>query len=197
MMITMQKVESSNVEAIGWRADEKFAGSIKEGEADTGTLRVLFKGGSAYDYMSVTRELFENLMTAKSIGSYIHRYIKPDYKASHADVEIARMGIEEVGDTFVWEVLVPSADNDGKVFSNEYHEEWDTMVRDVAMGRKGSGLTERMWIDKGEIQELIPTRIMCTRQQFDRILDFTLIHYDQKQVIGYKISDEVIIKKAM
>jgi hypothetical protein len=62
----MQPVKSSNVEAIGY---------------DSGTLRVKYHKGSAYDYAGVTPLHWAQMQTTPSIGSYIARHIKPHFQA--------------------------------------------------------------------------------------------------------------------
>ena len=58
------KVKSSNIDSIGWSAN---------------ILRVLFSHGTAYDYLNVEKELYEELMEADSKGSFFNRYIKVNY----------------------------------------------------------------------------------------------------------------------
>jgi KTSC domain len=36
---------------------------------NSGTLRIIFRSGSAYDYTGISRELFEQLATAESVGT--------------------------------------------------------------------------------------------------------------------------------
>jgi len=64
-MVDMQYVESSNVEQIGY-------------DADAMELHVTFKKGSiTYVYEAVPKELYEALLAAASIGSFLNREIKP------------------------------------------------------------------------------------------------------------------------
>jgi hypothetical protein len=41
---------------------------------------------------------------------------------------------------------------------------------------------------------MIPCRIICTKEQINKIVDFTLVHYDQEAILAYKISSVVILK---
>lgn len=57
-------VESSNIDAIGW---------------ENNVLRVLFKSGNSFDYLNVSKEIFEEMLKAESKGSFFHRKIKSNY----------------------------------------------------------------------------------------------------------------------
>lgn len=46
---------------------------------ENSSLLVYFKGGSVYRYNEVPFEEYENLLHAKSVGSYLHRSIKGSY----------------------------------------------------------------------------------------------------------------------
>lgn len=60
----MVKVESSNVESIGY-------------DEETQVLRVQFKGGGKpYDYTPVSREEYQSALSAASVGGYINANIK-------------------------------------------------------------------------------------------------------------------------
>lgn len=68
-------VVSSNVKAIGWEAnvmtmDSGYAKDI---------LRIEFTSGLVYDYLNVSKEVFNELMEAESKGSYIYRKIRNRY----------------------------------------------------------------------------------------------------------------------
>ena len=41
---------------------------------------------------------------------------------------------------------------------------------------------------------MIPCRIICTKEQIIKIIDFTIQHYDQEAVLAFKISDDVIMR---
>ena len=38
---------------------------------------------------------------------------------------------------------------------------------------------------------MIPVRIYCTEYQIDKIIEFTMVHYDQEAILAYRISDKV------
>lgn len=62
----MQPVSSSNIEAIGYDAENQ-------------TVYVQFLNGSTYAYKGVPEHEFENLRTASSVGSYLNRNYKNIY----------------------------------------------------------------------------------------------------------------------
>jgi len=62
----MHPVSSSNIEAIGYDAENE-------------TVYVRFLNGSTYAYKGVPEHEFENLRTAPSVGSYLNRNYKNVY----------------------------------------------------------------------------------------------------------------------
>lgn len=69
--IPTEKVESSNIEEIGYHRA-------------TSTLRIIFQGNRAYDYPMVPEPEFKKLMAAESKGKFFNSRIKPMY--AHATV---------------------------------------------------------------------------------------------------------------
>lgn len=65
----MQMVDSSNVEAVGY-------------DADNSAVYVRFLSGDTYVYSGVDQGTFEGLLNADSVGSYLNRVIKPHYEYS-------------------------------------------------------------------------------------------------------------------
>ncbi len=65
--ITMSGVKSSQIAEIGHDGD---------------TLAVRFKHGGTYHYHGVSADEYEKLKRAESIGSYLHKHIKPKFKFS-------------------------------------------------------------------------------------------------------------------
>lgn len=62
----MTQVQSSNVEAIGYDADQS-------------ELYVRFASGDTYIYLTVDPSLYEGLLSAASVG----RYLNDNVKSSH------------------------------------------------------------------------------------------------------------------
>lgn len=63
-----RKVKSSNIKSIGYDIDEKL-------------LEVEFHTGAIYRYDNVPNRTYTNLMNAKSIGTALHKIIRPRFKA--------------------------------------------------------------------------------------------------------------------
>ena len=63
--IAMQAIKSSQIESIGHHGD---------------TLAVKFKHGGEYRYHGVSADDFQKLQKAESIGSHLHKHIKPNFK---------------------------------------------------------------------------------------------------------------------
>ena len=68
-MVERTPVSSSNVRSVGH--DEK-----------TNTLAIEFKDGSVYHYHDVPKDVHEGLISAKSVGGFVHSQIKGNYKHS-------------------------------------------------------------------------------------------------------------------
>lgn len=96
----------------------------------------------------------------------------------------------------IYEILVPASNRKEK-FSYEHHKVWDSFVTSVAGGVTINKSAKGEWYSpEGELyrDRMIPCKIACTREQLDRIIDFTIKHYEQEAVMAYLISNEVIIK---
>lgn len=94
----------------------------------------------------------------------------------------------------LYEILVPTQFEDTKKsVSVRHHREWDKVVRKITNGLTILKPAKGQWIDGGELYEdrVIPVRIACDQKQFLQIMQFTLKHYRQLAIMGYKISDEV------
>ena len=63
----MKYVSSSNVESIGFDSSESI-------------LYVRFLDGSEYAYYGVPQYIYDDLLTTNSIGSYLHVYVKNQYR---------------------------------------------------------------------------------------------------------------------
>jgi glutamine amidotransferase-like uncharacterized protein len=62
--MNMKSVVSSVIKEIGWEAN---------------TLRVVYHGGTAYDYENVPKVVYDEALNAISVGSYIMRHVKGQY----------------------------------------------------------------------------------------------------------------------
>lgn len=99
----------------------------------------------------------------------------------------------------IWELLVPTINNEGKPFKTKFHRVWDKRVRELA-----GGLTIMQPNIKGEwvspegnvfAERMIPVRIYCTEKQMMIIAGYTKGLYEQEAVMFYEISDNVKIFK--
>lgn len=101
--------------------------------------------------------------------------------------------------THLWEILVPTEKRlePGKFYTTRYHRVWDAQVREITGGLTILTPAKGQWISpSGElfVERMIPVRIAATREQIDKIIDLTLVYYDQLAVMCYKVSDEVIVR---
>ncbi|MEP0825705.1 MAG: KTSC domain-containing protein [Nitrososphaera sp.] len=62
-----QAVQSSNIRSIGY-------------DATTRTLEIEFSSGGVYQYYSVDEAVYEQLISASSIGSFFHQHIRDKYQ---------------------------------------------------------------------------------------------------------------------
>lgn len=56
------------------------SGQISEIGHDGDTLSVKFKSGGTYHYHGISAAEFDKLRHAESLGSYLHKHIKPKFK---------------------------------------------------------------------------------------------------------------------
>lgn len=63
----MPQVNSSLLESVDYNEDN--------------SLTVSFKKGGTYKYVNVPEQIYMNMMSAESIGSYFLKNVKPNYKA--------------------------------------------------------------------------------------------------------------------
>lgn len=71
-------------------------------------------------------------------------------------------------------------------------------MRKISGGLTLMGVARGQWINN-ETKELvaermIPVRIACTEAQINRIVDFTITHYNQDMVFAYEIAQKVIFR---
>lgn len=98
----------------------------------------------------------------------------------------------------LWEILVPTMRRvGGKPYTTRYHRVWDKEVRAISGGLTILTPAKGQWIaPDGElfVERMIPVRFLATREQADRIIDYTLKYYDQLAVLCYRVSTEVILR---
>lgn len=64
--IKMHFVNSTNISHIGYSEDDML-------------LKVRFQSGAEYEYYEVPKKIFENMLTATSVGVYFNSFVKHKY----------------------------------------------------------------------------------------------------------------------
>lgn len=96
----------------------------------------------------------------------------------------------------LWEILVPVNSNDGVRFADEYHHKWDDQVRALAGGLTVLETVKGQWVDNTSKlfkEPMIPVRVLADKPTIKTIVSLALEHYDQKAVMAYRISNEVML----
>lgn len=96
----------------------------------------------------------------------------------------------------LWEIFVPTC-RDGRPVKTRSHKEWDSRVRRIAGGLTVLKPARGQWVSPtGNLftERMIPVRIMCTKEEIERIADITAEFYKQEAVMYYLLSTEAHIK---
>jgi len=100
----------------------------------------------------------------------------------------------------LWEIFVPKNHNEKTIYGVSHHREWNRKVTtetDVILlsstpyKKKSCPTIGKCFFS----EEMILLRVCCTSEEFDKILDITIDHYDRDEIIAFKISDKMIVKK--
>lgn len=96
-------------------------------------------------------------------------------------------------DRFWWKLLVPVADNDGLVFTDRHHLKLYRLVFKISGGSTDNPWSNGRWMDGGRVYKdrVVPLEFLATTEEADKIAAFTLVHYDQMEVVCVPISDRV------
>lgn len=96
----------------------------------------------------------------------------------------------------MYEIFVPTIRNNGKPFRTKHHKNWDKRVIKITGGLSVFTPIKGQWANGGQIfnERMIPVRVACNRKQILKIIDITMEHYNQKAVMAYKVSEDVIIR---
>jgi hypothetical protein len=97
----------------------------------------------------------------------------------------------------MWEILVPASGDKDKEFTYEHHKAWDEFVKNLTGGVTVMKTAKGQWVNpigKLYLDRMIPCRIICTKEQITKIIDFTIKHYNQEAVLAFKFSDTVILR---
>lgn len=108
---------------------------------------------------------------------------------------LSAMSVKDTADTPLWEILVPTADNEGKPFTVRRHREWDAYVKSLAGGMTLLGPVRGSWVYEGTdyTERMIPVRIMCTREQIEQICKETARFYRQIEVLAYEVAARTVM----
>lgn len=99
----------------------------------------------------------------------------------------------------LYEIFVPTQSNEGKPFRTRFHKVWDAKVREITGGLTILPVAKGQWLSPSNtlyIERMIPVRIVCNREEIEKIMEMSLKYYNQEAILAYKISDEVIFKYA-
>ncbi len=66
-ILTHKKVSSTNIESVGYDEDKKM-------------LEILFRGSGVYAYFDVSKKVYQELVSADSVGKYFHQNILNKFK---------------------------------------------------------------------------------------------------------------------
>ena len=98
----------------------------------------------------------------------------------------------------LFEILIPTRFNNGKLIEVEYHKKWDEWICNRCGGLTILRETRNgIWSNDGKNQreEMLPVRVACNEiLDIEEILHFTMMFYHQKSIMAYQISDNVIIR---
>ena len=97
----------------------------------------------------------------------------------------------------IWEILVPHSDNKGKTYPIQKHWDWDEFVKKISGGLTIHRVAKGQWVNPQGIlfkDKMIPVRIMCTEEEIEKIIQFTISHYNQEAVLAYEISTNVKLR---
>ena len=75
---------------------------------------------------------------------------------------------------------------------------WDEKVRAISGGLTVLKPAKGQWIAPcGTLhaERMIPVRIACTESEIEEIMDITIEHYNQDEVMAYRVSDVVKFRK--
>ena len=71
-ILTHKKVNSTNIESVGYNEDKR-------------TLEILFRGSGVYTYFDVSKNVYQELVTSDSVGTYFHQNILNKFKYEKVD----------------------------------------------------------------------------------------------------------------
>lgn len=110
---------------------------------------------------------------------------------------IPEMTVADTTGLPMWEILVPTAGNDGTPFSVRHHRTWDEHVKILAGGMTLLKPVRGTWVDPTSSTEyterMIPVRIVCTEEQIVEICKETARMYDQVAVLATLVAERTVL----
>ena len=96
-------------------------------------------------------------------------------------------------DRVLWMILLPVADNDGRVFLNQHHKKFLDRVLKISGGWTEHPWSTGRWIDDGRLysERMIPLEFLATTEQADKITAFACVRYDQVEITCLPLTDRV------
>ena len=96
-------------------------------------------------------------------------------------------------DRVLWTILLPIADNDGRVFLNQHHKKFLDRVLKISGGWTEHPWSTGRWIDDGRLysERMIPLEFLATTEQADKITAFACVRYDQVEITCLPLTDRV------
>ena len=90
----------------------------------------------------------------------------------------------------LYEILVPCQWNDGTPIRTRHHKAWDEKVQAVCGGLTVYQPAKGQWEHEGEIfaERMIPVRVLATPEDMAKIVDITMVHYEQLAVLCYIVA---------
>jgi hypothetical protein len=94
----------------------------------------------------------------------------------------------------LWKILVPVT-QDGKKIKKKCHRQWDSKVSDIAGGLTLFKPKKGRWKHGGKMfsEKMIRVEIAATDIEIAEIARMTAQHYEQKAVMYYLKSEQVVI----
>lgn len=98
----------------------------------------------------------------------------------------------------LYQIMVPCQWNDGTPVRTRHHKAWDDKVRRISGGLTVLKPAKGTWEHEGDVyaERVIPVMIACTATEMNRIVQMTIVHYEQLAVLYFLVSQEVHITHA-
>lgn len=92
----------------------------------------------------------------------------------------------------LWEILIPTANNDGSIFNRIVHEAWEDFAVKLTGGLSQLTPIKGVWTDKGKTyrEEMLPYRVRCDEETIERLVRFAGRHYEQLAMMFYAVSND-------